>query len=198
MRIVDVHRTRFRPRVSHTALLHYTAPPRGSLVLLVSEFAIVIFYPSFPACHFALSPTIAESGSELFGIGLGTKQTSLSFVFTSTTPLVSLRFPFPSPVTAAMAARVFRLDELTTQIAADLLAISPRSTVSFGLTCKALQVPALMALWETQCSLDSLVKRVLPPDSLLIIKRRHSDICSHVSPPFSSSQHPGYSPTTKR
>jgi len=79
-----------------------------------------------------------------------------------------------------MAARVFKLDELATQIAADLLAISPRTTVSLALTCKALQVPALMALWETECSPASLFCRVLSPEALGLVHSPPSMVRVHT------------------
>ena len=58
------------------------------------------------------------------------------------TPPLSLS---PSSV-ATMATHVFELDELATHIATHLLAVSPKTTVAFALTCKALEVPAFRAL----------------------------------------------------
>lgn len=63
-----------------------------------------------------------------------------------------------------MAARIFYLDELATRIATHLLAIGGfRSTVALALTCRALEVPALKTLWETEaCSPKDLILRLLP------------------------------------
>ena len=61
-----------------------------------------------------------------------------------------------------MASRVFNVDELATLIATHLVEISPQSAVSLALTCRALEVPALSALWETQDSVTSLITHVLP------------------------------------
>jgi len=96
-----------------------------------------------------------------------------------------------------MAARVFKVDELAAQIATRLLAISPRSTVSFALACKVLEIPALMALWGTECSLVSLISRVLSPNAWRASEQRHCDIYLHVGPPFLSGQHPVYSSAMK-
>ena len=56
----------------------------------------------------------------------------------------SLSLSFSS--VATMAAHVFDLDELATRIATHLLAVSPKTTVAFALTCKALEVPAFRAM----------------------------------------------------
>jgi hypothetical protein len=83
-----------------------------------------------------------------------------------------------------MAAHVFRVDELATRIATHLFAISPKSTVALALTCRALEVPALRALWEAQpCSLDRLIMRVLSADALCFVFPRSSDLCLLVSFP---------------
>ena len=61
-----------------------------------------------------------------------------------------------------MATRVFKLDELATRIATHLSTANPGSTVALALTCRALEVPALRALWGTQLySLSRLITRVL-------------------------------------
>ncbi|KAF9790613.1 hypothetical protein BJ322DRAFT_401547 [Thelephora terrestris] len=64
-----------------------------------------------------------------------------------------------------MAARVFCVDELATLIATHLVAISPRSAAALAQTCRALEVPALSALWETQDSIRSLITHVLSEDA---------------------------------
>ena len=63
-----------------------------------------------------------------------------------------------------MASQVFSVDELATLIATHLVEISPRSAVSLALTCRALEVPALIALWGTQDSIRSFITHVLPED----------------------------------
>lgn len=103
---------------------------------------------------------------------------------------------FPSPATTTMAARVFRLDELASRIAAHLLVVSPRSTVALALTCKALEVPALRTLWGRQCTLSSLIERVMPVGAQVFFIPHDSDICTLASPLFSSSLHPPFSPVT--
>jgi hypothetical protein len=83
-----------------------------------------------------------------------------------------------------MAARVFKLEKLATRIATHLLAISPESTVSLALTCRALEVPALRALWEAQsCSLSRLIMRVLSDEILCFAYPGNGDLCLLVSLP---------------
>ena len=68
-----------------------------------------------------------------------------------------------------MAARVFGIEELATQIATHLFAISPRSTLALALTCRALEVPALRAFWETRGDLQHLIMQLLPTDAWCFI-----------------------------
>jgi len=83
-----------------------------------------------------------------------------------------------------MAARVFNLDELATRIATHLFTISPQGTVALALTCRALEIPALRALWEAQsCSLSHLIMRVLSTEVWCFIFPRNSDLCLLVSLP---------------
>ena len=85
-----------------------------------------------------------------------------------------------------MASRVFNLDELASRIAAYLLAISPTSTVALALTCKALEVPALRALWGPRGSLSFLIMRLLSTDAWHFTFPRRSDLCLLVSSPLFS------------
>ena len=87
-----------------------------------------------------------------------------------------------------MAARVFKLDELATRISAHLHAISPISTVALALTCRALEVPALRALWEKQGSFIDLITRVLPEGTLRLVFLEEDDIYLLVSVPPSLAQ----------
>jgi hypothetical protein len=64
-----------------------------------------------------------------------------------------------------MAARVLCVDELAMLIATHLVAINPRSAIALAQTCRALEVPALSALWETQADLKPLIVCVLPGDA---------------------------------
>ena len=81
-----------------------------------------------------------------------------------------------------MAARVFNLDELASRIAIHLLAMSPRTTLALALTCRALEVPALRALWETLGCLKFLIQHVGPADAQCYIFLRPSDLRLLVSP----------------
>ena len=80
-----------------------------------------------------------------------------------------------------MASRVFNLDELASRIAIHLLGISPSSTVALALTCKALEVPALRALWGQRGSLGFLVVRLLSTDVWCPTFTRPADPCVLVS-----------------
>ena len=82
-----------------------------------------------------------------------------------------------------MAARVLKIDELATRIAANLRAISPKDTVSLALTCRALEVPALRALWETRlCSFGDLFMHMLPTDAwCFVFPDPDEDFCLLVS-----------------
>lgn len=60
--------------------------------------------------------------------------------------------------------RIFRISELTREIASHLLLISQGSAVNLGCVCRYLEEPALSTLWETQSSLYPLLE-VLPKDT---------------------------------
>ena len=60
--------------------------------------------------------------------------------------------------------RIFRIGELTMLIASQLTLISPKSTASLACTCRHLEEPSLSSLWQTQPSLDTLLK-VLPGET---------------------------------
>jgi len=53
--------------------------------------------------------------------------------------------------------RVFKICELTRLIASHVLT-SPKSAVNFSCVCRYLEEPVLSALWETQGSLQNLLK----------------------------------------
>jgi len=89
-----------------------------------------------------------------------------------------------------VAARVFKLEELATRIATHLLAISPESVVELALTCRALEAPALGALWENEGSLSSLIERVLPKDIQCYVGYDDSDVQPLVRPLFFPGRHP--------
>ena len=96
-------------------------------------------------------------------------------------------------IDAKATARVFKLEELAIRIATQLHAISPKSVVKLALTCRALEAPALGALWENQGSLSSLIKRVLLTDILYFgFPDPEEDTCLLVSPLSLPSQHPAY------
>ena len=107
-----------------------------------------------------------------------------------------MRIPFIPNLVTTMAVSVFKLDELATQIATHLHAVSVGSTVALALTCRVLEVPALRVLWETQGSLGSLIMRVLPRDAWGV--ERHLNPPSLVGPPLSSRQHLVYLPITNK
>ena len=56
---------------------------------------------------------------------------------------------------------VFEIDELLRLFIDKLVETSPRTAVSFALTCRSFEEPTLSSLWEQQHSLTDLVK-VLP------------------------------------
>ena len=80
-----------------------------------------------------------------------------------------------------MAARVFNVDELATRIATHL-EISPKSTLALALTCRAVEVPALRALWGTQDTLKFLFICVLPTDVWCFGFLPYVDLSLLVSP----------------
>ena len=89
-----------------------------------------------------------------------------------------------------MASRVFNLDELASRIATHLLAINPTSTVALALTCKALEVPVLRALWGTRGSFKFLIMRLLSTDAWRFIFTGGTDLCLLVSSTFIDIRHP--------
>jgi hypothetical protein len=60
-----------------------------------------------------------------------------------------------------MAQRVFKINELATDIAVQLVLIGEGSAASPACACRCLEVPVLSTLWEQQEGLRSLL-RVLP------------------------------------
>jgi len=56
---------------------------------------------------------------------------------------------------------VFGIDELVRLVVGELVQTSPRTAVSFALTCRSLEEPTLSSLWNEQFSLTDLLK-VLP------------------------------------
>jgi len=60
-----------------------------------------------------------------------------------------------------MPHRIVEIDELVRLVIDELVEISPRTAVSFALTCRSLEEPTLSSLWKRQSSLIVLVK-VLP------------------------------------
>ena len=75
-----------------------------------------------------------------------------------------------------MASRVFSVDELATLIATRLVETSPRSAGSLARTCRALEVPALSALWGTQHSVISFITHVLPEDAWRYSPQRGAEL----------------------
>ena len=96
-----------------------------------------------------------------------------------------------------MAARVFKLEELATQIATHLLAINLKSTLALALTSRALEVPALKALWGLQGSFKVLITQVLTTDAYGFATSSRFDSCLLVSHLFSPNGHFACSPITK-
>ena len=80
---------------------------------------------------------------------------------------------------SVMSDRVFRTDELAARIATHLQAISRKGTVSLALTCGALEVPALRALWEARprVELSRIIMRLLSDDTWCSIFPRDNDLC---------------------
>jgi len=60
-----------------------------------------------------------------------------------------------------MPHQIFEIDELLKLVIEELVETSPRSAVSFALTCRSLEEPTLSSLWKEQHSLTDLIK-VLP------------------------------------
>jgi len=60
--------------------------------------------------------------------------------------------------------RIFRISELTSLIASQLVLISSKSTVNLACACRHLEDPVLSSLWQTQSWLNTLLK-VLPKET---------------------------------
>jgi len=60
-----------------------------------------------------------------------------------------------------MSHRIVEIDELARLVIDELVRTSPRTAVSFALTCRSLEEPTLSSLWKKNHSLIDLV-RVLP------------------------------------
>ena len=56
---------------------------------------------------------------------------------------------------------IVEIDELVRLVIEELVKTSPRTTVSFALTCRSLEEPTLSSLWKRQNSITKLLK-VLP------------------------------------
>jgi hypothetical protein len=56
---------------------------------------------------------------------------------------------------------IIEIDKVVKLVIDELVEISPETTVSFALTCRSLEEPALSALWEQQWLLSDLLG-VLP------------------------------------
>ena len=56
---------------------------------------------------------------------------------------------------------IFEINELVGQVIDELVETSPRTAVSFALTCRSLEEPSLSSLWKQQKSLTRLLM-VLP------------------------------------
>jgi len=110
---------------------------------------------------------------------------------------IAANLPLPLFSVPTMAARVFNLDELATRIATHL-AIHPGSTVALALTCRALEVPALRALWGARLwSLNQVFMRVLSTDAWCFVfptqdSDSESDFCLLVSLLFPSARWTSY------
>jgi len=60
-----------------------------------------------------------------------------------------------------MPQQIFEIDELVRLVIDELVETSPRTAVSFALTCRSLEEPTLSSLWREGPSLTDLVM-VLP------------------------------------
>ena len=85
-----------------------------------------------------------------------------------------------------MPCPIAEIDELSELIIDELLEISPRTAVSFALTCRSLEEPVLKPLWKRQSSIINL-SRVFPPltHSKYLVSGRDLQSCSilYRSPP---------------
>ena len=105
--------------------------------------------------------------------------------------------PYLLPTTTTMAARVVHLDELATLIATHLVTISPRSAPALAQTCRALEVPALRALWGIQHSIQLLIESVLPMDTCCYTTKARTELFLIVGHLFSSPWDPVCSVTNR-
>ena len=76
-----------------------------------------------------------------------------------------------------MPHQIFEIDELLRLVVDELVEISPRSAVSFALTCRFLEEPTLSSLWKEQTSLIKLMK-VLPQHTCIEDKHHLISIVS--------------------
>ena len=92
-----------------------------------------------------------------------------------------------------MPHRIFFVEDLLILIAKELIRhpYSKWDTVSLALTCRALESPALSALWASQTTLSALI-RVLPPKTLVTYTLREQEgnfsteeLVCNFSPPSS-------------
>ena len=60
-----------------------------------------------------------------------------------------------------MPHQIIEIDELLRLVINELIGISPRTAVSFALTCRSLEEPTLSSLWKQNYSFTDLI-RVLP------------------------------------
>jgi len=67
-----------------------------------------------------------------------------------------------------MSHPIVTIDELARLVIDELVQISPGTTISFALTCRSLEEPALSSLWKRQHSLIKLVL-VLPQHVLAVV-----------------------------
>jgi len=82
---------------------------------------------------------------------------------------------------------IVEIDELVRPVIDNLVEISPPTAVSFALTCRSLEEPALSLLWKRQSSLAELVK-VLPQHTWVEKKRSIKSLVSWCD--FSSDHTP--------
>ena len=100
-------------------------------------------------------------------------ESRVSSVYPGRTRCISISRDFQGPITPddsvtpfldsppPMPHQIFEIDELLRLVVDELVEISPRSAVSFALTCRFLEEPTLSSLWKEQTSLIELMK-VLP------------------------------------
>ena len=61
-----------------------------------------------------------------------------------------------------MPHQIFKIDELVRLVIHELVETSPRTAVSFALTCRSLDEPTLSSLWGKQELLTLLFSATLP------------------------------------